>query len=37
MQMMATPEEARVGDTKEDWEIYEVLCKDIRIEMVRIA
>jgi hypothetical protein len=37
MQVMATPEEARVGDTEEDWEIYEVLCKDFRTEMVRIA
>lgn len=35
MQVMATPEESRVVDTEEDWEIYEILCKDLRIEMVR--
>ncbi|XP_021937804.1 coiled-coil domain-containing protein 170 isoform X2 [Zootermopsis nevadensis] len=33
MQVMATPEESRVVDTEEDWEIYEILCKDLRIEM----
>ncbi|GFG36972.1 hypothetical protein Cfor_05393, partial [Coptotermes formosanus] len=30
---MATPEEAKAGDTEEDWVIYEILCKDIPTEM----
>jgi hypothetical protein len=34
---MATPEEARAGDTEEDWEIYQILCRDLPIEMVRTA
>lgn len=34
---MATPEEVKAGDTEEDWVIYEILCKDIPTEMVRIA
>jgi hypothetical protein len=33
---MATPEEARAGNTEEDWKIYEILCKDLPTEMVRI-
>ena len=37
MQNMATPEEAKAGDTEEDWSVYEILCKDIPTEMVRIA
>lgn len=37
MQNMATPEEAKAGDTEEDCVIYEILCKDIPTEMVRIA
>jgi hypothetical protein len=37
MQNMATLEETKAGDTEEDWVIYEILCKDIPTEMVRIA
>lgn len=37
MQTMTTPKEVKEGDTEEDWAIYEILCKDLPTDMVRIA